>query len=311
MTANPTTLAGAAPPALPLAPAVPSLTYSGWRLSRLTEANGQMVYVADKEADSDHTHPPLRLVGAQVNDDAIVCEGYWPFRPAFAPRVLLGGSCLYTAAWAVNLSAAPNGAESRPLSLGLPGDLKRLVERINKGRTIRSVQLPIRPALYHRRLLYWQATVLQRFPSVECIRYTLPVHDYHGYILYLERALGFALPGLHTALDAYVQTLQAYLQQVWGDARAKIHFDIPGSTAQKQADLLSRENDFQLYLAAVQEKGVMGMEDLPEVALSHEVARRTGILIPCAVAVLGLPDPYMLRSDALCACQTIPLEALR
>jgi hypothetical protein len=300
------------PPTAPLpaatpSPAWPSLTYSGWRLTRLTEAQPHPVYLADKEEDADHAHPALRLVGAQT----VLCEGYWPFRPTFAPRLLLGGVCLYTAAWAVHFTAAKTGPEPRPLSLGLPGDLTRIVERLQKGRTIHSIQLPTRPGLYHQRLIAWQAAVIQRFPTIEAIRYTLPIPDYHGYIRHLECALGYALPGLHHALADYGQSIQALMAQHWGAAMHKVQFDIPGSSEQKMGDLLSRENDFQLYQAAVGEERVMGMEDLPEVALSHEVARRTGSLIPCAVSVLGLPDPYMLRTDASYGCQLVPLATLR
>jgi hypothetical protein len=54
----------------------------------------------------------------------------------------------------------------------------------------------------------------------------------------------------------------------------------------------------------------MGMEDLPEVALAHEIARRTGVLIPCAVSVLDLPDPYLTREDESYACRFVPLDVL-
>lgn len=294
-------------PVAPVAPTIAHLAYSGWRLTRLSAADAPAVYAAYKEEDGDHAHPMLRLVAA----DTVLCEGYWPFRPTFDPKPVLGGICLYTGAWAVHFAATNKGTEPRPLSLGLPGDLTRILERLKKGRTIHSVQLPTRPGLYHQRLINWQATVIARFPSIEAIRYTLPVPDYHGYILHLEQGLGYPLPGLHRALDEYVQRICAYIHQVWGAATAKVQFDIPGSSTQKQADLLSRENDFQLYSNAVNAERVMGMEDLPEVALAHEVARRTGVLIPCAVAVLGLPDPYMLREDDSYRCQVVPLQSLR
>jgi hypothetical protein len=153
--------------------------------------------------------------------------------------------------------------------------------------------------------------VLARFPSVEAVHYTLPLPDYHGYIQHFEAALGQPLPGLHAALDAYAQSIKDYRQQVWGDQLAKVHYDIPGSPDLKKVNATSRENDLQLYLRAVKQERVMGMEDLPEVALAHEVARRTGILIPCAVSVLGLPDPYYVRDDASYACQQVQLAELR
>jgi hypothetical protein len=289
-----------------LPPAV-SIMYSGWRLTRLAESATHSTYAAFKTDDLEHTYPAVTLLGAEN----VFCEGYWPFRPTYAPKIVLGGACLYTAAWAVHFAAAKHGSIPRPLSLGLPGDLTRALEMLKKGRSISGFQLPTRPGLYHQRLITWQAAVLQRFPTVETVRYTLPIPDYHGYILHLENALGYALPGLHSTLDQYAQTIQEYMRQVWGETMRKVQFDIPGSIAQKQANLLSRENDFQLYLAAVRDEEVMGMEDLPEVALPHEVARRTGIIIPCAVAVLDLPDPYMVRTDASYACKMVSLEAMR
>jgi hypothetical protein len=78
----------------------------------------------------------------------------------------------------------------------------------------------------------------------------------------------------------------------------------------KKADTSSRENDLQLYLAATDQERVIGMEDLPEVALSQEVARRSGVLIPCAVCVLDLPDPYLAREDASYACRRVTLAEL-
>jgi hypothetical protein len=293
-------------PDLPLEQHV-SVSYSGWRLNRQSTATAHAVYVAFKEDDAAHEHPALRLVAS----DTVLCEGYWPFRPTWEPRVILGGVCLYTAAWAVRFAAAADDAPPRPLSLALPGDLERILYLLKKGRSIAAIQLPTKPGLYHQRLIRWQAEVLARFPSVEAIHYTLPVPDYHGYIQYFEAALGQPLPGLHAALDAYAQSIKDYQQQVWGDLIEKVHYDTPGSPDLKKVNTASRENDLQLYLLAVKQVRVMGMEDLPEVALAHEVARRTGILIPCAVCVLGLPDPYFVRDDASYTCQQALLAELR
>jgi hypothetical protein len=284
-----------------------SVVYSGWQLSRLPSATTRAVYVAFKEDDAAHAHPALRLVASQT----VLCEGYWPFRPPWEPRVILGGVCLYTAAWAVRFAAAADGGAPRPLSLGLPGDLARILKYLKKGRPIATIQLPTQPGLYHQRLIPWQAEVLSRFPGVEAVHYTLPVPDYHGYILHFEAALGQPLPGLHAALEAYAQSIKDYQQQVWGDLIAKVHYDLPGSPDLKKVNTASRENDLQLYLQAVNRERVMGMEDLPEVALAAEVARRTGILIPCAVSVLGLPDPYLARDDAFAACQQVKLAELQ
>ena len=289
-----------------LLPAV-SVGYSGWQLSRLPDATAHPVYVAFKEDDAAHAHPALRLVASHT----VLCEGYWPFRPDWEPRLILGGVCLYTAAWAVQFAAAADGVAPRPLSLGLPGDLERILKFLKKGRPIVAIQLPTRPGLYHQRLIPWQAEVLGRFPSVEAVHYTLPVPDYHGYIQHFEAALGQPLPGLHAALEAYAQSIKDYQRQVWGDLMAKVHYDLPGNPDLKKVNTTSRENDLKLYLQAVNQERVMGMEDLPEVALAAEVARRTGILIPCVVSVLGLPDPYYVRDDAFSACQQVRVEELR
>ena len=206
------------------------------------------------------------------------------------------------------LNAPP--ALPRPLSLGLPGDLTRIEKMIKKRRSITALQLPTQPAAYHQRLIRWQAEMLARFPSIETVQYTLPVHDYHGYILHFESALGQPLPGLHAALDAYVETIKGFMHEVWGEQMAKVRFDIPGSPELKKVNTNSRENDMQLYLAAMGQENVMGMEDLPEVALAHEVARRSGVLIPCAVCVLDVPDPYLARDDAAAACQRLTLAEL-
>ncbi len=283
-----------------------SVAYSGWRLTRLAEANTRPVYVACKEDDADHAHPALRLLGSQT----VLCEGYWPFRPTFEPKCILAGTCLYTAAWSVHFAATGEGSVPRPLSLGLPGDLKRIEKMLKQRRPITVLQLPTQPGNYHRRLITWQAEVLARFPSIETVYYTLPVHDYHGYILHFETALGQSLPGLHVALEGYMQSIQAFMQQVWGAQIAKVRYDFPGSPELKKANTSSRENDLQLYLRAVDQERVMGMEDLPEVALSHEVARRSGVLIPCAVSVLDLPDPYLARLDPSYACRRVTLAEL-
>jgi len=284
-----------------------SLAYSGWRVTRLSDSPTRPTYVAFKEDDIEHAHPALSLVGSHT----VHCEGYWPFRPAFAPKRILAGTCLYTAAWNIQFAAAGDGSDPRPLSLGLPGDLNRILKFLKKRRPIAHFQIPTQPGFYHRRLITWQAEVLQRFPSIETIHYTLPVPDYHGYILHFEEALGASLPGLHAALDDYVQTLQHFMQRVWGEQMDKVRYDIPGSAELKKINATSRENDLQLYLSAVDQEQVMGIEDLPEVALAHEVARRTGVLIPCAVSVLALPDPYLAREDELAACQHFTLAELR
>jgi len=291
----------------PHLPPATSVAYSGWRLTRLSEEPEHSTYAAFKADDIEHTYPAVTLVSANT----VRCEGFWPFRPTYAPKVVLGGVCLYTAAWTIQFAAAENGKPPRPLSLGLPGDMTRIRKLIKKGRPICSIRLPTRPGPYHQRLIAWQGEILRRFPSIESIRYTLPVQDYHGYIMHVETALGSSLPGLHAALDEYVQTIQALIWDTWGEHVRKVQFDTAGNAEFKTIDLTSRENDLQLYLHAVQCEQVMGMEDLPEVALAHEVARRTGIMIPCAVAVLDLPDPYMARDADAYACHSVPLEALQ
>ena len=288
-------------------PTLSSASYSGWRLTRLNEASESAVYVACKEGDADHTHPTLRLLGANT----VLCEGYWPFRPTFEPKHILSGTCLYTALWSIHFAPVAGGSNPRPLSLGLPNDLERIAKLLKNRRQITAFQLPTRPARYHQRLIAWQAEVLQRFPTVETVQYTLPVHDYHGYIMHCEAALGHSLPGLHLALDEYVQIIKDFMQEVWGDALiAKVCFDLPGSAELKKADTRSIENDLQLYLSAVGKERVMGMEDLSEAALAHEVARRSGFLIPCAVTALELPDPYFVRDDASAACRSATLAEL-
>ncbi len=293
----------------PLLPAVatPSVPYSGWRISLLSEGAARTTYVAYREEDANHEHPGLMLGGS----DTVVCEGYWPFRPAFSPKIILGGICLYTGVWAVQFSGVDGGELPRPLGLGLSGDLQRCLKFINKRRPIFGFQLPTRPANYHRRLIAWQRTILDRFPEAVEIRYTLPVHDYHGYIKHFEAALGEELPGLHVELDAYVEIIKAHLYESFGHHMDKLAYDLPGSAKLKKNNTASRNNDLQLYLDAIGQERVMGMEDLPEVALAHEVARRCGIVIPCAIAVVDLPDPYMVREEESCNCRWLDLQDLR
>jgi|GEM_PF-3135802 hypothetical protein len=296
----------------PLPSVLFSIPYSGWRLSCLTASTDRTTYLAFKEADLNHEHPALLLVGSNpARSDAVLSEGYWPFRPVFSPKHIVSGICLYTGSWGVRFAGAdPGGASPRLLSLGLPGDLERMLRFIRKRRPILEFQIPTQPGLYHRRLIRWQKQILDRFPDVESVRYSLPIANYHGYIMHFEAALGLELPGLHAELDAYVETLKTYMTEVWGGHSDKVIYDIAGATDLKNLDASSRENDLQLYLQAAGLERVMGMEDLPEVALAHEVARRSGVLIPCAVAVTGLPDPYLERDDAWCACTAHSLERL-
>ncbi|MFZ4535711.1 hypothetical protein [Propionivibrio sp.] len=282
--------------------------YGGWRITRLAAADASPVFLADKEHDVTHEHPALRLMASSPT----LCEGYWPFRPTFEPKVILGGTCLYTAAWCVHFAAAPGQAEPRPLSLALPGDLNRIKTMVQqRRRPITAIQIPTQPGRYHRLLIAWQSQLLARFPSVETVHYTLPVNDYHGYIMHFETLLGQELPGLHAALDQYVAGLQAFMQQTWSaEQMAKVRFDMPGVPELKKADTKSRENDLKLYFSVLNQPGVMGMEDLAEVALAHEVAKRSGVLIPCAVCVTSLPDPYHLRDDDTCASHFSTLSEL-
>lgn len=281
--------------------------YGGWRVTRMSEASGRSTWVAFKEDDVNHEHPALILSGS----DSVVCEGYWPFRPSFTPKTILGGICLYTRAWGVQFAAAGSGERPIRRSLALPGDLQRVLDHVKKGRPIVGFHVPTQPALYHRQLIGWQRKVLDRFPEAEAVRYTLPVQDYHGYIMHFEDTLGEKLPGLHAALDSYVETLRGYIEEIFGEHVNKVLYDIPGSAEMKRANATSRENDLQLYLRSAALERVMGMEDLPEVALPHEVARRSGVLIPCAVSVLGLPDLYKASEESHCACRWIALEDLR
>ena len=225
--------------------------------------------------------------------------------------MILGGICLYTSAWTVQFAAAPGNPTPRPLSLGLPGDLVRIHTLLAKDRPIAAVNVPTRPGLYHQRLIHWQSEVLSRYPSVQTIRDNLLDNDYHGYIRNVEYVLGESLPGLQAALDDYVTAIKALLRKTMAAYYHKLRFDIPGTSDLKAVDATSRENDLRLYLAAVGESNVMGMEDLPEVALAYEVAQRTGVLIPSAVAVLGLPDPYMQRDDPSYACRPFSLVELQ
>ncbi|MGH8549856.1 MAG: hypothetical protein ACRERU_14875 [Methylococcales bacterium] len=284
-----------------------SIPYGGWRLRCWSEAPARSTWVAFKEKDLNHEHPALILAGS----DTVVCEGYWPFRPNFSPRTILGGVCLYTRAWGVQFAGASDRERPIRRSLGLPGDLQHILELVKKGRPVLGFHVPTQPALYHRLLIGWQRQVLDRFSEAEAVRYTLPLEDYHGYIMHFEDALGKKLPGLHAELDSYVEILKGFIKETLGGHIRKLIYDIPGNAEVKRANTTSRENDLQLYLQGARMQQVMGMEDLPEVALAHEVARRSGVLIPCAVSVLGLPDIYKASEDPHCACRWVGLEDLR
>jgi hypothetical protein len=281
------------------------INYSGWRLKSVANQNSLEMYIADK-TDPVSIHPRVMLYPSSH----IVCEGYWPFPPRDEVRIILSGTCLYTACWSVQFAPArANDPPPRPLSLALPGDMKRILTLVRKKRPIAHMNIPLMPGLYHYQLLTWQASVINRLSRIEEIRYHLPTSNYHIYIKMFEDALGIKLMNMHIHLHNYIKQIKRYMVESWNGVLNKLTYIEPYIKYDKDG-FSSKENDLMLYLDAAHHQATLGVEDLPELSLACETTRRTGNVVPCIVGVLDLPDPYMIPHTTY-GCRPFLLDELR
>lgn len=267
--------------------------YSGWAINRFEEnGNGSLSYSATKIGRGASNIPSISL--REIGCGRL--EGVCPAPPIYAPKTVITGSCIYTAAWSVQICAGKNGA--RWFSMSLPGDLKKILHYIHRSKTIQRIKIPTKPSEYHKRLFTWQSEIIQRFNGIEKIHYTMPIEAYRGYITRLEIALERKLPILHSRLTDYTSALKKSLEESLGKYSRLLSYDNPIPASFEEVDVL--ESNMAIYRAVKNMSNVIAIEDIPEVGMSQRIAQQTGCVIPCYVCVLGFPDPFRLTNDSAC-----------
>ena len=69
------------------------------------------------------------------------------------------------------------------------------------------------------------------------------------------------------------------------------------STEDREKNLSSKDVDILMYADSVGSERIMGVEDLPQLLIAHQIAKTTEHIIPCNVCVLELPHPFLVRNN--------------
>ncbi len=274
----------------PITSPLAAARYEGWRIA--ADASG---YAASRTLPTGG--------GARVElapGDVVTGEGLWGGPLPAAPRTVLTGACVYSDCWRARLAPHRAGARApRPLALGLRHDRARLLAYLARGRSLRAIDMPERPCSYQRRLVAWQAACVAGWPTVEAVRYHLPVTIYHRFIEHLERALG-PQPEMHARLERYAAHLRGWIRARLAPLGVAVDFVDP-ATAPDGRPLTPAEADRRPYEDAWGDPGVVGLEDLAQLTIAACIAAERGAGPAVRVGVLDLPHPLSTCGGRRCA----------
>lgn len=239
---------------------------------------------------------------------SVAYEGLWGGPLPDEPRAVLTGACIYSDCWRARVSAHRADARPpRPFVLGLRHDRARLLSYLNRGRRLEAVETPSSACIYQRRLFRWQAECISAWPSVEIVRYHLPVSIYHGFIGQLEASVG-PRPRMHARLDRYAGLLRGRIRALLEPLVSELIFVDPG-TASDGRPLTAAEADRRPYEERWDEPGLVALEDLAQLTIAASIATERGGGPPVQVAVLDLPHPLGTCGGEHCGVDIMPGEA--
>lgn len=227
-----------------------------------------------------------------VRHHFVAYEGIWPGSLPSSPRLVMTGMCVYSDCWRGQLAPhTPGESPPRPFAIGLALDRLRLLDYLARGRPLLNIEIPRAPCDYQHRLLTWQRECLAEWPSVEEVRYHLPLGIYHRFICEIEDALGHSLPDMHGHLDSYGVDLQGRILTALEPLGVKVSFVDPVEDSGGRP-LDPAEADLQPYLDVWGRDDVIGLEDLGQLTIPASIAKQQGGHMAVRVGILGFPHPF-------------------
>jgi hypothetical protein len=227
-----------------------------------------------------------------ASTDGIVAEGYWP-REFFRAETVISGICLWDWRWQVEFAGQGKnpGAKRTLASLYERDDVYK---KLARGKKLLEMRHPVDMGAYHRLFIPWLVKKLCVCQSGKLL-FQIPEMEYLGYLTNLEKASGLDLAEAKADLRLYASMIKTELE-------AEIANSINGGLEIIYIDpmLVGAKDDKESFLYpylfpekfGVNREGLVGIEDLVEVALSICASKQTGIITPVLCGVLGLPNPY-------------------
>jgi len=207
--------------------------------------------------------------------------GWWPSEPAIAgSATVVTGICFFDARWRVEFKNPKPGQKGAVRSLALPREREEAEEFLKRGREIERVIYPPFPTPYAQKLIEFQKWGLEKLVGVvERVLYHVPLHEYLMYASVLpspwkERTEEVIQKEAERMADFVLRHLREWPVEIhWGGENPPQSF-------------------VDLYLRALRDGFVVGLEELVELRLPLEAQGQTGMTIPTMVGVLGIPHPY-------------------
>lgn len=238
-------------------------------------------------------------VELQPNHGVVLLEGWWGNAVLPDKPVGVSGLCLWDARWQVEFVPQGKGSSKRPAprrSLALPGDRTDVFQRLAAGQRIARIFLPPGPGVYHEQMLRWQADQIKLL-GLERLLYHMPLAEYCVYIRELIDVVGVdVVQQLEGMLTRYVDQLLRMQASIFGTSMDLVQYVRPlecgaGTVHESWAYPYLHPEAF-----GASSGQLVGVEDLNELRVLHEVRERTGREVPTRVAVLAEKHPYVDRT---------------
>lgn len=255
-----------------------AISYANWKI------NGNRV----TRRLPDATQLELDL----VHGKHVALEGWYGEPPECVDTAIMG-ICCWDARWQVLFQAQDKKSLPARRVMAMPIDRTEALQKMRKGTRPEMMQVPVLPGEYHHQMLRFQAHQLKVL-NPRRVLYHLPDLEYHAYIQEFETGYGAQCPQLHEALEEFCAKLQnAVVESLGAASHSRIEFIRPMAMG------MPHGTDSYLFPYLHPEAfdadpaSLIGIEDLIEVRLAHEVAQRTGRCTPVRVGVLSAPHPYL------------------
>lgn len=228
-------------------------------------------------------------------------EGWWGGGEREPPSdpVCVSGMCLWDARWQLEFAIQGKGASRNPAvrrSLALPGERADCFARLEAGKEVVRAFVPRSPGTYLQTLLKWQVEQF-RVLNPRRILYHVPVLEYQEYIRRIQAASvkSLELQRLVEQLDDFIRQALELQSSIFGDLMERVEYIRPLECGAQTVEESWSFPYLHPEVYGADHASLIGVEDLIELRMVHEVWSRTGVRIPTRVGVLGNPHPYIKK----------------
>jgi hypothetical protein len=216
--------------------------------------------------------------------DGKLLWGWWPSEPTLAgSATVVTGICLFDRRWQLEFKNPKPGQRGAVRSIALPREREEAQEFLKRGREIERVLFPQFPTPYAQKLIDFQKWGLWKLRDlgvvVERVLYHIPRREYLCYCSILPSPWK---EKMETVVKEQAQKIGELVSKELSEWPLEIHW---GGENPPQSFV-------DLYVRALREGFVVGLEELVELRLPLEASRQTRKTIPTLVGVLSFPHPY-------------------